>query len=143
MPKLLRVLIIEDSEDDAFFTVQELARGGFDPEFERVDTLSSLDAALDRQVWDVIISDHSLPGFTSFQALALVKNRQRDIPFIIVSGVIGEEMAVKAMKAGASDYFMKGSLAGRFCPSSANWSKPPTGASGARPRRRCIAVNMT
>jgi CheY-like chemotaxis protein len=85
MSKLLRVLIIEDSEDDAFFTVQELARGGFDPEFERVDTLSSLDSALDRQVWDVIISDHSMPGFTSFQALELIKNRQRDIPFMTIS----------------------------------------------------------
>jgi PAS domain S-box-containing protein len=110
MPKLLRVLIVEDSEDDAFFTVQELARGGFDPEFERVETLASLDCALDRQVWDVVISDHSLPGFTSFQALELIKQRQRDIPFIIVSGVIGEETAVKAMKAGANDYVMKNAL---------------------------------
>jgi len=116
MPKLLRVLIIEDSEDDMFFTVQELARGGFDPEYECVETLSSLDSALDRQVWDVIISDHSLPGFTSFQALELIKRRQCDTPFIIVSGVIGEETAVKAMKAGASDYVMKSAL-GRLVPS--------------------------
>ena len=116
MPKLLRVLIVEDSEDDAFFTMQELARGGFDPEFERVETLSALDAALDRQVWDVIISDHSMPGFTSFQALELIKQRQCDIPFIVVSGVIGEDMAVKAMKAGASDYVMKSALA-RLVPS--------------------------
>jgi len=116
MPKLLRVLMVEDCEDDAFFTVQELARGGFDPEFERVETLSDLDAALDRQAWDVIISDHSMPGFTSLQALQLIKQRQCDIPFIIVSGVIGEDTAVKAMKAGANDYVMKGAL-GRLVPS--------------------------
>jgi len=116
MPKLLRVLIVEDSEDDAFFTVQELARGGFEPEYERVDTLSALNSALDRQAWDVIISDHSLPGFTSLQALGLIKVRQCDIPFIIVSGVIGEETAVKAMKAGANDYVMKNAM-GRLVPS--------------------------
>jgi PAS domain S-box-containing protein len=116
MPKLLRVLIIEDSEDDAFFAVQELARGGFDPEFARVETLAALDAALDRQVWDIIVSDHSMPGFTSFQALELIKRRQCDTPFIIVSGVIGEETAVKAMKAGANDYVMKSAL-GRLVPS--------------------------
>jgi PAS domain S-box-containing protein len=116
MPKLLRALIIEDSEDDMFFTVQELTRGGFDLAFERVDTMPDLEAALDRAVWDVIISDHSLPGFTSLQALELIKQRQFDVPFIIVSGVIGEEIAVKAMKAGASDYVMKSALA-RLVPS--------------------------
>ncbi len=116
MPKLLRALIIEDSEDDMFFTVQELTRGGFDLAFERIDTLAGLDAALDRAAWDVIISDHSLPGFTSLQALERIKSRQLDIPFIIVSGVIGEEVAVKAMKAGANDYVMKSALA-RLVPS--------------------------
>jgi DNA-binding NtrC family response regulator len=116
MPKLLRALVVEDSEDDAFFTVQELARGGFEPEFVRVDTVAGLESALDRQAWDVVISDHSLPGFTSLQALELLKRRQYDIPFIIVSGVIGEETAVKAMKAGASDYVMKSALA-RLVPS--------------------------
>src|ERR1700744_145874 len=103
MSKLLRVLIVEDSEDDGIFTVQELKRGGFDPQHERVESLAGLEKALDRQGWDVIISDHSMPGFTSFQALDLIKARKCDTPFIIVSGVIGEEMAVKAMKAGAND----------------------------------------
>jgi PAS domain S-box-containing protein len=116
MPKLLRILIVEDSEDDAFFTVQELARGGFEPEFERVETLAALDSTLDRQSWDVIICDHAMPGFTSLEALHLIKRRQCDTPFIIVSGVIGEETAVKAMKAGASDYVMKNAL-GRLVPS--------------------------
>jgi len=112
----LRALIVEDSEDDMFFTVQELTRGGFDPECERVETLTAMDSALARQIWDVVISDHSMPGFTSFQALDLLKLRQYDIPFIIVSGAIGEEMAVKAMKAGANDYVMKNAL-GRLVPS--------------------------
>lgn len=116
MPKPLRVIIVEDSEDDAFFTVQELSRCGFEIEFERVDTLAALDAALNHRAWDLVISDHSMPGFSSFDALELIKRQQRDIPFIIVSGVMGEETAVKAMKAGASDYFTKGSL-GRLGPS--------------------------
>jgi sigma-B regulation protein RsbU (phosphoserine phosphatase) len=115
MPKLLRVLMVEDSEDDALFTGQALARGGFDPDFVRVETLSALDSALDRQVWDVIITDHSLAGFTSFHVLDLVKKRQCDTPVIVVSGVIGEETAVKAMKSGASDYVMKSAL-GRLVP---------------------------
>src|SRR5580698_10007409 len=110
MPRLLRVLIIEDSEDDMFFALQELKRGDFNPEFERVDTLSGLTSALDRQVWDMILSDHSMPGFTSLHALEILKQRQYDIPFIILSGVIGEEVAVQAMKAGANDYVMKNTL---------------------------------
>jgi sigma-B regulation protein RsbU (phosphoserine phosphatase) len=116
MPKPLRVLIVEDSEDDMFFALQELRRGDFSPEFERVETLPSFTNALDRQVWDLILSDHDLPGFTSLHALKLLKNRQYDIPFIILSGVIGEETAVEAMKAGANDYVMKDSV-GRLVPS--------------------------
>lgn len=108
-PKLLRVLFVEDSEDDMFFTVQELKKGGFAPEYERAQSLEDIQSALDRKAWDVIISDHSMPGFSSFDVLKVVKQQQRDIPVIIVSGVIGEETAVKAMKAGASDYVMKAS----------------------------------
>ncbi len=116
MKKPLRVLIVEDSEDDALFLLRELERGGFDSSSERVDTLTALNAALDRQTWDLVISDHSLPGFNSLQALEMLKERNLDIPFIIVSGMIGEEIAVKAMKAGASDYVMKDHLA-RLVPS--------------------------
>jgi sigma-B regulation protein RsbU (phosphoserine phosphatase) len=116
MPKQLRVLMVEDSEDDMFFALQELKRGDFQPEYERVDTLSRLTAALDRQVWDVILCDHAMQGFTSFHALELLKRRQYDIPFIILSGVIGEDVAVQAMKAGANDYVMKNAL-GRLVPS--------------------------
>ncbi|MDB6112799.1 MAG: putative sensor protein [Pedosphaera sp.] len=110
MNKSLRVLMVEDSEDDAHFVIRELKRGGFEPVFERVETSKGLTSALDRQPWDLIISDHSMPGFGSLDALELVKGKELDIPFIVVSGAIGEDMAVKAMKAGASDYVMKSQL---------------------------------
>jgi PAS domain S-box-containing protein len=116
MPRQLRVLMVEDSEDDMFFALNELKRGDFQVEHERVESLADLSSALDRQVWDVIICDHFLPGFTSFHALEVVKQRQFDIPFIILSGMIGEEVAVQAMKAGAHDYVLKGAL-GRLVPS--------------------------
>ncbi|HEX3800054.1 MAG TPA: PAS domain S-box protein [Verrucomicrobiae bacterium] len=116
MSKRLQVLIIEDSEDDTLFLLRELKRGGFTPEYERVETLPRLTAALDRQNWDLIISDHSLNGFNSLHALELVSQQKLDIPFIIVSGIIGEEVAVRAMKAGAHDYVMKNQLA-RLVPS--------------------------
>jgi len=116
MPRQLRVLMVEDSEDDTYFALAELKRGDFFVEHERVQTLEGFATALDRQVWDVVLCDHLMPGFTSFHALDLLKNRQYDIPFIIVSGMIGEEVAVQAMKAGANDYVVKGSL-GRLVPS--------------------------
>ena len=116
MLKPLKLLIVEDSEDDALFIVRELTQGGFNPEAERVDNLAGLRTALERQSWDVIISDHTLPGFDSLRALEVVNSRQLDVPFIVVSGTIGEETAVKAMKAGASDYVMKSHLA-RLVPS--------------------------
>ncbi len=106
----LRVLIVEDSEDDALLVLRELRRGGYDPTHERVDTAAALAAALDRQAWDVVISDYSMPQFTGPAALALLKERGLDLPFMIVSGTIGEETAVAAMKAGAHDYLMKNSL---------------------------------
>lgn len=106
----LRVLIAEDLEDDAMFVVQELRRGGYDPAFERVETAEAMAAALDRQSWDVVISDYAMPHFSARAALALLKKRELDLPFIVVSGAIGEDVAVLAMKAGAHDYVMKGNL---------------------------------
>ncbi|HWY78268.1 MAG TPA: response regulator, partial [Verrucomicrobiae bacterium] len=99
MNKPLRVLLIEDSEDDAGFVLHELRKGGFEPTSERADTAREVESALDRQEWDLIISDHSMPGFGSLDALQLLKDKGLDIPFIIVSGTIGEETAVRAMKA--------------------------------------------
>ncbi len=107
----LRVLIVEDSEDDTLLMVRELQRGGFDPVFERVQTPDSMTAALQAQAWDLIISDYSMPQFGGSAALSLFKQQGLDIPFIAVSGVIGEDTAVEMMKAGADDYVMKSRLA--------------------------------
>ncbi len=110
MSKPLKLLIVEDSEDDTLFLLRELKRGGFEPMFRRVDSMSAVSAALDQGAWDLIISDHTLPGFGSLHVLEVVRQRGLDVPFIVVSGTIGEEAAVKVMKAGANDYVMKGRL---------------------------------
>lgn len=109
MAKELRLLLIEDSEDDALILLHELRRSGFAVVHRRVDKLAELRDAL-REPWDVIISDYNLPQFTAPDALRLAQESGIDRPFIIVSGMIGEETAVAAMKAGAHDYLMKGSL---------------------------------
>jgi signal transduction histidine kinase/DNA-binding response OmpR family regulator len=111
MSTSLRVLIVEDSEDDALLLVRALRRGGYDPTFERVETAAAMKAALDQQTWDVVISDYAMPHFSALAALTLLKESGLDLPFIIVSGAIGEETAVAAMRAGAHDYVMKDDLA--------------------------------
>jgi response regulator RpfG family c-di-GMP phosphodiesterase len=110
MPIPLRILIIEDSEGDTQLLLRELRRGGYEPIYERVENATEMRAALERQSWDLITSDHTLSQFSTLEALALLKERGLDIPFIIVSGSIGEEMAVAAMKAGAHDYLRKDNL---------------------------------
>jgi signal transduction histidine kinase len=115
MPDRLRAIIVEDSGDDALLVERELRRGGYDPECLRVETAQALQRALDAGSWDIVISDFALPAFGGGAALELVKRRDPDLPFIIVSGAIGEETAVAAMKAGANDYVMKTSL-GRLVP---------------------------
>jgi two-component system sensor histidine kinase UhpB len=107
----IRILIVEDSEDDTLLMVRELRRSGYDLSFERVDTPESFCAALARQTWDLVIADYSMPHFNGLAALQLLQESGYDLPFIIVSGAIGEEIAVAAMKAGAHDYVMKGNLA--------------------------------
>jgi PAS domain S-box-containing protein len=108
----LRVLLIEDSEDDALLLVRTLRKGGYDTTWERVDTAADMEAALDGRSWDLVISDHSMPAFSSSAALGLLRSKGFvDLPFIIVSGQIGEDAAVAAMKAGAHDYLMKDNLA--------------------------------
>jgi two-component system, cell cycle sensor histidine kinase and response regulator CckA len=106
----LRVLIAEDSEDDALLLVRELRRGGYTLTYERVASAPEMSAALDRQSWDLVIGDHSMPQFGGLAALALVRERKLDVPFICVSGTITEEMAVNAMRAGANDWVTKGQL---------------------------------
>lgn len=103
----LRVLIVEDSVNDTFFIVRELQRGGFNVEFERVETAASMQTALETQPWDLVISDYAMPLFGGGAALALFQQQSLDIPFIVVSGVMGEELAVEMVKAGANDYVMK------------------------------------
>ena len=107
----LRVLAVEDSEDDTVLVVRLLQRGGYDVTYERVDTAAAVNVALERQAWDIVIADYSIPGFNGLTALALCKERGLDVPFIIVSGTIGEDIAVEAMKAGAHDYILKHNLA--------------------------------
>ena len=107
----LRVLMVEDSEDDAELLLRELRRGGYDPDFQRVDTAADMHAALDRQTWDLVLTDHNMPNFSALGALTIMQNRGLDLPFIIVSGTIGEDAAIAAMKAGAHDFVMKGNPA--------------------------------
>jgi diguanylate cyclase (GGDEF)-like protein len=111
MPLPLRVLIVEDSEEDAQLLLHALRKGGYDPVSERVDTAAGMRSALARQSWDIVISDHALPQFNANEALALLKKSGFDLPFIIVSSSVGEDIAVAAMKLGAHDYLMKGQLA--------------------------------
>jgi signal transduction histidine kinase len=111
----LNVLIVEDSEEDADLIVLELKRGGYAPEFVRVDTAEGLRRAFDEKPWDLVLSDFSMPHFSVSEALALVQQHAEDLPFVIVSATIGEEAAVEAMKAGAHDYILKHRL-GRLVP---------------------------
>ncbi|MDZ4875453.1 MAG: Sensor histidine kinase RcsC [Chroococcidiopsis cubana SAG 39.79] len=107
----LRILVVEDSEDDMLLMLRELRRSGHSVDYERVETAAQMQAALDRQSWDIVIADYTLPAFSAPDALKLLQSQQRNLPFIIVSGTIGEETAVAAMKAGAHDYITKGNLA--------------------------------
>ncbi|MGD9100685.1 MAG: GAF domain-containing protein, partial [Anaerolineae bacterium] len=111
MGNVLRALIVEDLEDDAILVARELRHGDYDLIFERVDTPQAMQAALAGQAWDVVIADYSMPHFSGLAALELLQESGLDLPFIIVSGAIGEDVAVEAMKAGAHDYLMKDNLA--------------------------------
>jgi PAS domain S-box-containing protein len=110
MSEPLNLLMIEDSEDDALLVLRELRRDGFDVTWERVETAEALGRALSSSGWDVIISDYRLPKFDAPAALKIVKQSQPDLPFIVVSGTVGEASAVALMKAGAHDYLMKDCL---------------------------------
>src|SRR5947207_1815836 len=104
MPCPLRVLLVEDAENDALLVVRALSRAGYEPTCDRVETEPAMAAALDGGAWDLVIADYALPQFSATAALALVQEWGLDIPFIIVSGSVGEEAAVAAMKAGAHVY---------------------------------------
>lgn len=107
----LQLLIVEDSEDDALLLLRELRRSNYELTFTRVDNSIDMLAALQEKRWDLVISDYSLPQFNAPAALKLLQESKLDLPFIIVSGTIGEESAVAALKAGAHDFITKGKLA--------------------------------
>src|SRR6266852_1239057 len=96
----LRVLMVEDSEDDAALLLVLLRQGGYEVDSEGVDSASSLAQALNKK-WDIVISDHTMPQFSGTEALKMVRARDADVPFIFVSGTIGEDAATDAMRVGA------------------------------------------
>src|SRR2546426_12794192 len=106
----LRVLLVEDSAEDAELMLRALKTGGFAPVHERVETPTALRSALEGSTWDVVLSDYSLPELEAPAALAVVRERAPDVPFLVVSGNVGEDAAVAAMKSGAVDYIMKDRL---------------------------------
>src|SRR6266511_5320213 len=109
-PTPLRALIVEDRAADADLILRELKRGGFVTTHERVETADALRAALDTHTWDIVLSDYYLPTFDAPGALAVLQASGHDVPFIVVSGSVGEDTAVAAMRAGATDYIMKDRL---------------------------------
>src|SRR6185295_19655072 len=110
MSKPLRLLVVEDSEDDHALLLRELRRNGYAPMSHRVETAEAMEAALSKNEWDLIVSDYSLPQFSAPDALELMKRKGHDLPFIIMSGAIGEDRAVAALKAGAHDFIQKGAM---------------------------------
>ncbi|HEX7926019.1 MAG TPA: response regulator, partial [bacterium] len=110
MAESLRVLFVEDSEDDLALLLRELRKGGYDPAHVRVETELALRAALDIQTWDLILSDFSMPMFDGIAAFEIARSLRPEVPFIFVSGRIGEERAVDAMRRGVKDYVLKDNL---------------------------------
>jgi PAS domain S-box-containing protein len=110
MPKPLHILLVEDSEVDAELLLAELRFKDFQPVFRRVQSSWELQSALEQHEWDVVISDYYLPQFSGPEALKLVRESKINVPFIMVSGVCGEEVAVQVMKAGADDFILKGNF---------------------------------
>ena len=106
----IRILMIEDSEADKELILLELRRGGYEPDYECVETSAAMRKALTERQWDIILSDYAMPHFDGLSALRILQTDGIDIPFIIISGTIGEDVAVTVMKAGAHDYIMKDNL---------------------------------
>lgn len=110
MSKSLRALIVEDSENDAMLLVRHLQQGGYEPVFARVETRETMHQHLVQKNWDIVFADFTMPRLNAFEALQILHETEQDIPFIIVSGTIGEDRAVQAMKAGANDYILKDNM---------------------------------
>src|SRR5688572_33126658 len=109
-PPRLRALIVEDNADDVSLVLRELRQGGYTVEHRVVETAAAMQKALDEQEWDIVLSDFSLPAFSGLEALEIARLRAAELPFILVSGTVGEEAAVAALKSGAGDYVMKSAL---------------------------------
>ena len=107
----ISVLLVEDSADDAELMLRELRREGFEVRCKRVETADALISALETNNWHLVLSDYKLPGFSGLEALDVLKKTGLDLPFIVVSGTINDEVAVTVMRAGANDYLMKSNLA--------------------------------
>src|SRR4051812_26145343 len=137
MVKSLNILLIEDSEDDVFLLTRELRRNGYALNYERVYTPQDMQAALDKQAWDVILCDYVMPNFSAPAALTLMKNSGLDLPFIVVSGAMGEESAVAVMRAGAHDYLTKDKLV-RLVPALERGRHEPA---TRRERRRAVELS--
>jgi signal transduction histidine kinase/CheY-like chemotaxis protein len=110
MSNRLTVLIVEDSEDDAILIIRLLRKAGHDIQYRRIENEDQMKGALQAQNWDIVIADYNLPQFNGFEALRVLQETGIDIPFILVSGTIGEETAAAMMKAGAHDYLRKGNM---------------------------------
>ena len=110
MKQTLRMLVVEDSEDDTWLMQRQLVNAGYAPQITRVENEPDLKNALGANHWDIVITDHNIPGYSSEQAIQTIKSYDLELPIIIVSGSIGEDIAVAAMKAGANDYIMKSNL---------------------------------
>jgi signal transduction histidine kinase len=108
--KQLNVLIIEDKDDDAFLIILELENAGYHGNFKQVDSRESMEIALNEMKWDMILSDFNVPGFNAYESLDLLKSTKIDLPFIIISGTVGEETAVRLMRKGAKDFILKNNL---------------------------------
>src|SRR5437899_7712470 len=108
---LTRILIVDDSADDTDLMQRVLRKSGHDIFSERVETAEAMESALMRADWDLIISDYSMPHFDGISALKLSQDKHIDLPFILVSGTVGEDIAVEAIKAGANDYVLKTNMA--------------------------------
>ena len=110
-PEPLSVLVVEDSEDDLLLVLRMIRQGGFAPSWARVQSAEAMREALAERTFDIIIADHSMPGFTGMEALEISQSYDPGLPFLLVSGTVGEHVAVEAMRAGARDYLMKSHLA--------------------------------
>jgi two-component system, cell cycle sensor histidine kinase and response regulator CckA len=106
----VRVLIVEDSEDDALLVANELRRGGIEATPRRVDSAAGLQAALAGEAPEIVIVDHNLPGFGGIAALRMIRAFDPDLPVILISGAVGEDVLVEAMKSGGRDFILKGNL---------------------------------